>query len=137
MMIPSLLFRRLVDLPKIFWRYPMSYLSYAAWSIQGQFKNDMIGLEFDPQVPGEPKLKGEDVLLHMYGINPKISKWWDLAALAALLVCVRVIFYMVLKYKERASFFTQALCQGKFSTQSQKSSIEEGAIDLLQEAENS
>ncbi|PQP94881.1 ABC transporter G family member 15-like [Prunus yedoensis var. nudiflora] len=84
-MMPSLLFRRLVDLPKIFSRYPMSYLSYAAWSIQGQFKNDMIGLEFDPQVPGEPKLKGEDVLLHMYGINPKISKWWDLAALAALL----------------------------------------------------
>ncbi|ONH95200.1 hypothetical protein PRUPE_7G056400 [Prunus persica] len=109
MMMPSLLFRRLVDLPKIFWRYPMSYLSYAAWSIQGQFKNDMIGLEFDPQVPGEPKLKGEDVLLHMYGINPKISKWWDLAALAALLVCVRVIFYMVLKYKERASFFTHRL----------------------------
>ncbi|BBH07316.1 ABC-2 type transporter family protein [Prunus dulcis] len=109
MMMPSLLFRRLVDLPKIFWRYPMSYLSYAAWAIQGQFKNDMIGLEFDPQVPGEPKLKGEDVLLHMYGINPKISKWWDLAALAALLVCVRVIFYMVLKYKERASFFTHRL----------------------------
>ncbi|KAH0972100.1 hypothetical protein GBA52_024256 [Prunus armeniaca] len=109
MMMPSLLFRRLVDLPKIFWRYPMSYLSYAAWSIQGQFKNDMIGLEFDPQVPGEPKLKGEDVLLYMYGINPKISKWWDLAALAALLVCVRVIFYMVLKYKERASFFTHRL----------------------------
>ncbi|KAH0972105.1 hypothetical protein GBA52_024261 [Prunus armeniaca] len=51
MMMPSLLFRRLVDLPNIFWRYPMSYLSYAAWSIQGQFKNDMIGLEFDPQVP--------------------------------------------------------------------------------------
>ncbi|KAM1109638.1 hypothetical protein ACFX13_009173 [Malus domestica] len=34
MMMPSLPFQRMVDLPKIFWRYPMSYLSYAAWSIQ-------------------------------------------------------------------------------------------------------
>ncbi|KAM0993367.1 hypothetical protein ACFX2A_009161 [Malus domestica] len=103
MMMPSLLFRRMVDLPKIFWRYPMSYLSYAAWSIQGQYKNDMIGLEFDPPVVGDPKLKGEDVLLHLYGINPEVSKWWDLAALACLLLCVKVIFYWLLKYKERAS----------------------------------
>ncbi|CAN6719174.1 unnamed protein product [Malus baccata var. baccata] len=109
MMMPSLLFRRLVDLPKIFWRYPMSYLSYAAWSIQGQYKNDMIGLEFDPLVAGDPKLKGEDVLLHLYGINPDVSKWWDLAALACLLLCVRIIFYLVLKYKERASLSIQRL----------------------------
>ncbi|KAM1396639.1 hypothetical protein ACFX2I_014310 [Malus domestica] len=109
MMMPSLLFRRLVDLPKIFWRYPMSYLSYAAWSIQGQYKNDMIGLEFDPLVAGDPKLKGEDVLLHLYGISPDVSKWWDLAALACLLLCVRIIFYLVLKYKERASLSIQRL----------------------------
>ncbi|WJX83770.1 hypothetical protein P8452_66407 [Trifolium repens] len=46
MLMPSSIFRRLTDLPKFFWRYPMSYISYIAWSVQGQFKNDMIGLEF-------------------------------------------------------------------------------------------
>lgn len=36
MMMPSIIFRRLTDLPKFFWRYPMSYISYTAWSIQVQ-----------------------------------------------------------------------------------------------------
>ncbi|KAF3442679.1 hypothetical protein FNV43_RR16596 [Rhamnella rubrinervis] len=105
MMMPSIIFRKLSEIPKFFWRYPVSYLSYAAWSTQGQYKNDMIGLEFDPLAAGEPKLKGEYVLENMYGIRPDISKWWDLAALFCLLIFNRVIFYMVLKHKERASLF--------------------------------
>lgn len=104
-MMPSIIFRKLSEIPKFFWRYPVSYLSYAAWSTQGQYKNDMIGQEFDPPAAGEPKLKGEYILLDMYGIRPDISKWWDLAALFCLLIFNRVIFYMVLKYKERASLF--------------------------------
>nr|XP_017191714.1 ABC transporter G family member 12-like [Malus domestica] len=124
MMMPSLLSRMMVDLPKIFWRYPMSYLSYAAWSIQGQYKNDMIGLEFDPLVVGDPKLKGEDVLLHLYGINPEVSKWWDLAALACLLLCVKVIFYLLLKYKERASLSIHKLfAKATFQHHSKRGSL--------------
>ncbi|KAL5154861.1 ABC transporter G family member 15 [Glycine soja] len=59
MMMPSLLFRPLQDIPKFFWRYPMSYLSFTTWAVQGQYKNDMLGLEFDPLLPGNPKLTGE------------------------------------------------------------------------------
>ncbi|KAJ1408943.1 P-loop containing nucleoside triphosphate hydrolase [Sesbania bispinosa] len=62
MMMPSNLFRRLIDLPKFFWRYPMSYISYISWSIQGQFKNDLIGLEFKKRVLGDAKIKGEVAL---------------------------------------------------------------------------
>ncbi|PRQ44774.1 putative sulfate-transporting ATPase [Rosa chinensis] len=107
MMMPSLLFRRVFELPKIFWQYPMSYLSYAGWAIE--LKNDMIGIEFDSPVQGEPKLKGEIILREMFGINPESSKWWNLAALACLLVGLRLIFYVALKYKERSSFFFQKL----------------------------
>ncbi|KAH7511837.1 hypothetical protein FEM48_Zijuj12G0024800 [Ziziphus jujuba var. spinosa] len=102
MMMPSIIFRKLSEIPKFFWRYPISYLSYAAWSTQGQYKNDMIGLEFDPPTAGEPKLKGEIILQDMFGIQPDVSKWWDLIALFCLLVLQRIVFYMVLKYKERA-----------------------------------
>ncbi|KAK7285621.1 hypothetical protein RJT34_20397 [Clitoria ternatea] len=36
LMLPSNIFRSLTDLPKFFWRYPVSYISYTAWSIQVQ-----------------------------------------------------------------------------------------------------
>ncbi|KAL6133974.1 hypothetical protein ACLB2K_066207 [Fragaria x ananassa] len=118
MMMPSLLFRRVFELPKFFWQYPMSYLSYAGWAIEGQLKNDMIGMEFDSPLQGEPKLKGETILREMFGINPDSSKWWNLAALTCLLVGLRFIFYAVLKYKERSSLFFQKLYAKRTTLQS-------------------
>ncbi|KAK9922027.1 hypothetical protein M0R45_030510 [Rubus argutus] len=109
MMMPSILFRRVSELPKFFWQYPMSYLSYAGWAIEGQLKNDMIGIEFDSPVQGEPRLKGEIILRDMFGVSPEISKWWNLAALACILIALRLIFYVVLKYKERSSLFFHRL----------------------------
>lgn len=74
---------------------------------QGQFKNDLIGLEFEPLVPGDSKIKGEVILSDMFGIEPNYSKWWDLAVLACLLVFYRLLFFLVLKYKERAASLLQ------------------------------
>ena len=72
-------------------------------------KNDMIGMKFDSSVPGEPKLKGEDILRKMFGVNPDISKWWNMAALVGILVGLKLLFYVVLKYKEKSSLFFQRL----------------------------
>lgn len=47
--------------------------------MQGGYKNDMTGLEFDPMFPGEPKLKDKYVLKETLGIETGHSKWWDLA----------------------------------------------------------
>ncbi|OMP10610.1 ABC transporter-like protein [Corchorus olitorius] len=110
MMMPTGIFRRPVDLPRIFWYYPMYYISYAAWAVEGQYKNDMIGLEFDAPVAGEPKLKGEMILQYTFGIKLHHSKWWDLAALACLLAGFRILFYIVLRYKERASTIFHRFC---------------------------
>ncbi|XP_077242382.1 ABC transporter G family member 15-like [Tasmannia lanceolata] len=96
-------FRLLSDLPKPVWRYPISYITYGAWSFQGGLKNDMIGLEFDPLTPGDPKLSGEDVLQTIFKISVKRSKWWDLAFIFVLLVSYRFIFFLILKFKERTS----------------------------------
>ncbi|KAF9597374.1 hypothetical protein IFM89_017720 [Coptis chinensis] len=109
MMMTSGFFRFLPDLPKLLWRYPMSYISYGAWALQGQYKNDMIGLEFDPLVPGDPKLKGEEILQNMLRMKLNHSKWWDLIALLVILVSYRLLFFFVLKFKERASPFLSTL----------------------------
>ncbi|XP_021894239.1 ABC transporter G family member 15-like [Carica papaya] len=95
-------FRLLPDLPKPFWRYPISYMSYGSWAIQAAYKNDFIGLEFEPLVPGDPKLTGEEVIIKIFGVTVEHSKWWDLAAIALILVCYRLLFFFILKFKETA-----------------------------------
>jgi hypothetical protein len=101
-MMTSGFFRLLPDLPKIFWRYPVSYISYGSWAIQGGYKNDFLGLEFEPLFPGEPKMTGEEVIEKVFGVKVTYSKWWDLAAVVAILVCYRLLFFVVLKLRERA-----------------------------------
>ncbi|MED6169545.1 hypothetical protein PIB30_022331 [Stylosanthes scabra] len=103
MMMPSNAFRRMVDIPKFFWRYPMSYISYISWSIQGQYKNDLIGLEFEGMMPGDKKITGEKILKEMFGIRTDYSKWWDIGALVCLLISYRLLFFLVLKHRERAA----------------------------------
>ncbi|CAM8969575.1 unnamed protein product [Rhodiola kirilowii] len=95
-------FRSLADMPKPFWRYPISYINFETWALQGAYKNDMTGLEFDPMFPGEPKLKDEYVLKNILGIETGHSKWWDLAAIILILIICRLMFYSILKLKERS-----------------------------------
>ncbi|CAI0439643.1 unnamed protein product [Linum tenue] len=102
-LMPSNVFRPLPELPKIFWRYPLSYISFAAWGTQGNLKNDMIGLEFDAVVPGEAKIKGEAILQDTYGIDLQYSKWWDVVALFCLLLCYRLLLVIALRCKQRIS----------------------------------
>ncbi|KAJ9542592.1 hypothetical protein OSB04_029098 [Centaurea solstitialis] len=109
MMMTSGFFRQLPDLPKPFWRYPVSYINYGSWSLQGAYKNDMIGLVFDGLTPSDPKMTGEEVIKKMYRLPLNHSKWWDLLAIFAILVMYRVIFFIVLKSKESASPFFQSL----------------------------
>ncbi|KAK4272510.1 hypothetical protein QN277_021061 [Acacia crassicarpa] len=101
MMMCSPIFRPQPDLPKFFWRYPMSYLSFATWAVQGQLKNDMLGLEFDPVIPVNPKIKGEQVLKLIFGVSLNHDKWWDITALVALFIAHRLILFLVLRYNKR------------------------------------
>jgi hypothetical protein len=77
--------------------------------IQGAYKNDLIGLEFDPLLPGDPKMKGLDVMTKFYRMPVDHSKWWDLGGLVMLIIFYRVLFFIILKFKERASPLFQTL----------------------------
>ncbi|KAL8099593.1 hypothetical protein AgCh_032015 [Apium graveolens] len=109
MMMTSGFFRLLPDLPKVIWRYPVSYISYGSWSLQGSYKNDMIGLVFDPLVPGDPKISGEDVITKTYGLSLDHSKWWDLCAVYCILIAYRLLFFIILKANERAAPYFRSL----------------------------
>ncbi|KAG0447565.1 hypothetical protein HPP92_028263 [Vanilla planifolia] len=96
-------FRTLRDLPKVLWRYPISYVNYGAWLLQGNYKNDFIGSTFDPLITGDAKLSGEFILQDTFGISTSHSKWLDLLAAAIILLVYRLLFFFILKTKERLS----------------------------------
>lgn len=131
MMLTAGFFRLLPDLPKPIWRYPLSYISYGSWALQvttscmllafnhtdetaksskyllldeqGQYKNDMLGLMFDPILPTDgPQVSGEYIMNEQLGIGTSRSKWWDLAALFLLMVTYRCLFFLMIKLKERS-----------------------------------
>ncbi|KAH7277192.1 hypothetical protein KP509_39G038400 [Ceratopteris richardii] len=94
-------FRLPNDLPKIVWRYPMSYISFNYWALQGQYKNDLLGLDFGSRDGLSPPLKGEQILRENFQIDLSWNKWWDCAMVFVNLVAYRCIFFINIKLSER------------------------------------
>lgn len=69
--------------------------------LQGAFKNEMIGVEYDSPLPLVPKMKGELILQTVLGINPESSKWLDLAVVMMILIGYRIAFFAILKFREK------------------------------------
>lgn len=67
-------------------------------------------LVFAVIISGGPKLKGEEVLTTVLGISLDHSKWWDLAAVVLILIAFRLLFFAVLKFKERILPVFRKLC---------------------------
>uniref|UniRef100_A0A1J3ERM6 ABC transporter G family member 13 n=7 Tax=Noccaea caerulescens TaxID=107243 RepID=A0A1J3ERM6_NOCCA len=101
MVLSAGFFRLFPDLPMVFWRYPVSYINYGAWALQGAYKNEMIGVEYDSPLPFLPKMKGELILETVLGVNPAQSKWLDLVVVMMILIAYRLLFFAILKFKEK------------------------------------
>ncbi|KAG8378584.1 hypothetical protein BUALT_Bualt07G0000800 [Buddleja alternifolia] len=99
-MLVSGYFRLPNDIPKPVWRYPMSYISFHFWALQGQYQNDLKGLIFDNQSPDLPKIPGEYILENVFQINVHRSKWVDLSVLFSMIIIYRIIFFIMIKVNE-------------------------------------
>ncbi|KAF1886548.1 hypothetical protein Lal_00045781 [Lupinus albus] len=99
-MLVSGYFRLPHDIPKPVWRYPMSYISFHYWALQGQYQNDLRGLIFDNQTPDLPKIPGEYILEYVFQIDVKRSKWIDLSVILSMIVIYRIIFFIMIKINE-------------------------------------
>ncbi|KAH6832213.1 white-brown complex-like protein [Perilla frutescens var. hirtella] len=99
-MLVSGYFRLPNDIPKPFWRYPMSYISFHFWALQGQYQNDLKGLIFDNQTPDLPKIPGEYILENVFQIDMNRSKWVDLSVLLSMIIIYRIIFFVMIKVNE-------------------------------------
>ncbi|XP_049394389.1 ABC transporter G family member 11-like [Solanum stenotomum] len=99
-MLVSGYFRLPNDIPKPFWRYPMSYLSFHFWALQGQYQNDLMGLEFDNSSPDLPKISGEFILEQIFQIDLNRSKWVDVSVIFVMIITYRIIFFIMIKINE-------------------------------------
>ncbi|XP_057446503.1 ABC transporter G family member 11 [Lotus japonicus] len=99
-MLVSGYFRLPHDIPKPVWRYPMSYISFHFWALQGQYQNDLRGLVFDNQKPDLPKIPGEYILENVFQIDVSRSKWVNLSVILSMIVIYRIIFFIMIKINE-------------------------------------
>eukprot|EP00250_Pteridium_aquilinum_P011022 c19788_g1_i1 orf=198-2294(+) len=114
-------FRLPNDIPKPVWKYPVSYLSFDYWALQGQDQNDLSGLMFEDQ-NGLKVLSGDVLLKQVFQIDTNRSKWWDLSVILAMVLIYRIIFFIFIKLNEdvtpwvRGYFAKKALQRKKAST---------------------
>ncbi|KAL3512961.1 hypothetical protein ACH5RR_025678 [Cinchona calisaya] len=99
-MLVSGYFRLPNDIPKPVWRYPMSYISFHFWALQGQYQNDLKGLIFDNQTPDMPKISGEYILEYVFQIDVNRSKWVDLSVIFSMIIAYRIVFFIMIKINE-------------------------------------
>ncbi|KAK3414132.1 hypothetical protein EUGRSUZ_I02638, partial [Eucalyptus grandis] len=95
-------FRLPNDLPKVFWRYPLYYLSFHKYAYQGLYKNEFEGLTLpgNPLI-GESAISGEGILRDIWQVEMGYSKWTNLTILFGMMVLYRLIFFGVLKMTEK------------------------------------
>ncbi|KAG6547993.1 hypothetical protein Mapa_010427 [Marchantia paleacea] len=111
-------FRLPFDLPKPFWRYPMSYLSFHMYALQGMYQNDFLGLEFtnieiNGVILGSP-IKGVDILLNSYQIDLGRTKWENLGIILIMVIFYRLLFFLMIKFSEDVQPFIRVLV-GRYS----------------------
>ncbi|XP_002987629.2 ABC transporter G family member 11 [Selaginella moellendorffii] len=102
-------FRLPNDLPKAYWKYPMSYIGFHMYALQGTYENDFLGLEFDNKFPGLPKIPGKFILTDVYQITVARSKWWNLGVIFLMIIVYRVIFFITIKYVENVQPWVSAM----------------------------
>ncbi|XP_024517948.1 ABC transporter G family member 11 [Selaginella moellendorffii] len=84
------------ELPKGFWKYPMHYIAFQTYLLQGLYENDFQGLEFDNNDISEGKLSGTTIL-KQYQVDLSRSKWLNFIILLSMILVYRAIFITIIK----------------------------------------
>ncbi|KAK7400336.1 hypothetical protein VNO78_11542 [Psophocarpus tetragonolobus] len=92
------------DIPKPVWKYPIHFVAFHTFADQGMFKNEFEGLRFATNDVGGDShsfISGEQALRNTWQVDMSYSKWVDLAILVGMIVLYRVLFFIIIKIKEK------------------------------------
>jgi hypothetical protein len=95
MMLSAGYFRIRSALPGPLWMYPMSYIAFHTYSIQGLLENEYLGNSF--AVGQVRSISGFQALQSVYNISPDInSKWKNLLVLFLMAIGYRIFVFILL-----------------------------------------
>ncbi|KAK2370880.1 ABC transporter G family member [Trifolium repens] len=95
MMLSAGYFRIRSALPGPLWMYPMSYIAFHTYSIQGLLENEYLGNSF--AVGQVRSISGFQALQSVYNISPDInSKWKNLLVLFLVAIGYRIFVFILL-----------------------------------------
>ncbi|KAL8234627.1 hypothetical protein R6Q59_020727 [Mikania micrantha] len=94
-------FRLPNHLPQFFWKYPMYYLSFHRYALEGLYKNEFEGLRFPAYSGGPPVVDGRVLLKSELHVEMGYSKWVDLGILFGMVVAYRIMFFCIVKTTEK------------------------------------
>ncbi|KAK9071067.1 hypothetical protein SSX86_009635 [Deinandra increscens subsp. villosa] len=94
-------FRLPNHLPLVFWKYPMYYVSFHRYALEGLYKNEFDGLRFPAYAGGPPVVDGKMLLTGELHVEMGYSKWVDLGILFGMVVAYRIMFFGIVKMTEK------------------------------------
>ncbi|PKA45915.1 ABC transporter G family member 3 [Apostasia shenzhenica] len=100
MMLVAGYFRIRNDLPEPIWKYPLSYIAFHTYSIQGLLENEYIGTSF---AVGEVRaISGVQAVRGCYDISAsRNAKWGNLLALFLMAIGYRILLFVLLQFRVR------------------------------------
>ncbi|KAK9079124.1 hypothetical protein SSX86_000794 [Deinandra increscens subsp. villosa] len=116
MMLSAGYFRIRSALPGPVWMYPMSYIAFHTFAIQGILENEYSGISFT--VGDVRAVSGYEALQNVYDVSPNDhSKWKHLMILSLMALGYRVLVFLLLqiRVKEKSYFFGFLHCKGKIN----------------------
>ncbi|XP_020552600.1 ABC transporter G family member 3 [Sesamum indicum] len=108
MMLSAGYFRIRSALPRPVWMYPVSYIAFHTYSIQGLLENEYIGTSF--AVGQVRSLSGYQALQSAYDISADVnSKWGNLLILFLMAVGYRILVFILLQFRVRKTLSLRCL----------------------------
>lgn len=101
MILSAGFFRLPNDLSQVFWRYPMYYVSFHRFALQGLYKNEFQGLKFPESLGGPLTMDGDMILKELLQVEMGYSKWVDLGILFGMVFVYRIILFCIIKTTEK------------------------------------
>ncbi|GKV01271.1 hypothetical protein SLEP1_g13836 [Rubroshorea leprosula] len=90
--------------------YPLSYIAFHTYSVQGLLENEYLGTSF--AVGQVRTISGFQALQDAYAISPDSnSKWENLLVLFLMAVGYRVLLFILLHFHVRKNISLHRLCQ--------------------------
>nr|XP_043613202.1 ABC transporter G family member 3-like [Erigeron canadensis] len=111
MMLSAGYFQIRSALPGPVWMYPVSYIAFHTFSLQGILESEYNGVSFE--VGQLRTISGYQALQNVYDVSPdKNSKWKNLLILAVMALGYRVLVFLLLqiRVKKNRSLVSRLMC---------------------------